>query len=605
MSAIQYRISASNLNAHIFTVSIEIPAHSQTQLTLRLPSWLPGSYMIRDFAKNIVQLSAVYNKRSINTQKLDKQTWQIETDGQAVRVEYQVYAFDLSVRTAFLDNQRGFFNGSSTFLEIVELADMKCDLEIIAPKNCQNWKVATGLPRAKATDIYQFGHYHADNYQHLIDCPVELGDFDVIEFSVANVPHYLVFAGRHFGDKQRLKQDISKLCQHHIDLFGEAPFSEYWFITNLLGNGFGGLEHKNSTVLVASRFDLPNPNTPNELSENYKTFLSLCSHEYFHAWNVCRIKPAEFVPYNLSKEVHTTQLWAYEGITSYYDDFSLFRSGIINFDEYLALLAKTMSRVYRGQGELKQSVAESSFDTWTKFYKQGPDAVNNIVSYYTKGSLIALWLDLTIRNKTQQQHSLDSLMRILWTNHGKVGKGTQEQDFIDAVNQLCQDDLTAQFNQLLHTASRVDLVELLHNVGVDMQQVAYSKLNAFIPNTNNNQPPRQKTTEKSHPYRPYIGAFYKQVSNGLKITVIEENSPAENAGLSVDDIIIAVDNIKVCEKTLPSLLNHLTINCQVNCHIFRDDSLLNRPITILNDPKLAIALTIYDENKSKTWQRIL
>ena len=196
----------------------------------------------------------------------------LTTNGAAVSVEYDIYAFDLSVRTAFLDNQRGFFNGSSTFLEVQELAEHPCSLQIIKPEELNNWKVATGLPRANGTEIYQFGNYVADNYQHLIDCPVELGDFDVIEFDVANVPHYLVFAGRHFGDRERLKNDIAKLCQHHIDLFGEAPFSEYWFITNLLGNGFGGLEHKNSTILVASRFDLPNPNKPEELSDNYKIF---------------------------------------------------------------------------------------------------------------------------------------------------------------------------------------------------------------------------------------------------------------------------------------------------------------------------------------------
>lgn len=594
MSVIQYRISASNPNAHIFTVTINIPAHSQTQLTLRLPSWLPGSYMIRDFAKNIVQLTALSNDDILDYQKLDKQTWQLDTNGQATQVTYQVYAFDLSVRTAFLDNQRGFFNGSSTFLEVVELTQFACDLEIVAPTKTNNWKVATGLTRADDTSLYQFGHYHANNYQHLIDCPVELGDFDVIEFRVANIPHYLVFAGRHFGDLQRLKQDVSKLCQHHIDVFGEVPFTEYWFITNLLADGFGGLEHKNSTVLVASRFDLPNPNRPKELTDNYKTFLSLCSHEYFHAWNVCRIKPVEFVPYDLSKEVHTNQLWAYEGITSYYDDFSLYRSGIINFKEYLALLSTTMSRVYRGQGELKQTVCESSFDTWTKFYKQGPDAVNNIVSYYTKGSLIALWLDLIIRQKSEQQHSLDSLMRLLWKHHGKTGKGTQEQDFINYVNQLCKDDLTGQFKQLLHSAERVELTAMLHQVGVKMQPVAYDKLNTFKPDTS--------TTVIN---RPYLGAFYRQQGNGLKITVIEEHSPAEQAGLTVDDVLIAIDNVKVSETTLPSLLSHLTIGSHVNCHVFRDDNLLNLPITISNDPKLAIHLSTVDDNKNKNWQAIL
>lgn len=592
MTQIAYSISASNPNAHQFTITIDIPAHQHCELTLSLPSWLPGSYMIRDFAKNIITFNATSEDEQIKFEKIDKQTWLLTTNGKPVKVEYEIYAFDLSVRTAFLDNQRGFFNGSSTFLEIKELSKQPCSLNIVKPQGLDNWKVATGLPRANGTDTYQFGDYIAENYQHLIDCPVELGDFDVIEFSVANIPHYLVFAGRHFGDMERLKNDVAKLCQHHIDLFGEAPFSEYWFITNLLAEDFGGLEHKNSTVLVASRFDLPNPNKPEELCDNYKTFLSLCSHEYFHAWNVCRIKPEEFVPYDLSKEVHTKQLWAYEGITSYYDDFSLFRAGLIPFNDYLTILSKTMTRVYRGQGELKQSVSESSFDTWTKFYKQGPDAVNNIVSYYTKGSLIALWLDLTIRQYSAGKFSLDNLMKALWLNHGKTGIGTNEQHFIDIANQLCSYDISTQFSQLLHTASRVSLEQLLEQVGVTFNRTPYKKLNSF-------------EVDNKSVYKPYLGAFYKQTPAGLKVTVVEHNSPAENSGLSVNDVIIALDNLKVNEKSLQSLLDHIPENKLVDCHIFRDDKLLSLPLKIINAPKLAVQLVVSDDELVSQWQNII
>ncbi|MEW6997293.1 M61 family metallopeptidase [Colwelliaceae bacterium BS250] len=592
MSVINYCISATNPNAHIFTVTIAIPEHDESQLTLSLPAWLPGSYMIRDFAKNIITCSAHDSSNNeLTLTKTNKQTWQLLSNGQACCIEYQVYAFDLSVRTAYLDNQRGFFNGSSTFLEVKELSHLPCTLQINKPETLKNWRVATGLPRAKNTDIYQFGDYHADNYQHLIDCPVELGDFDVIEFKVANVPHYLVFAGRHFGDRERLKNDIAKLCQHHIDIFGEAPFTEYWFITNLLGDGFGGLEHKNSTVLVASRFDLPNPNKPQELSDNYKTFLSLCSHEYFHAWNICRIKPEEFVPYDLSKEVHTTQLWAYEGITSYYDDFSLFRAGIIDFNDYLQLLAKTMTRVYRGQGELKQSVNQSSFDTWSKFYQQGADAVNNIVSYYTKGSLIALWLDLTIREKSAGKASLDNLMRKLWQNFGKTGIGTKESDFIAIVNQLCNSDISATFKQLLDSPQRVELNTLLENVGIDFTPCGYKTLNS-LKSANNSD------------YKPYIGAFYQANTQGLTVTVIEENSPAEQAGLCVNDIMIALDNIKITDKTIIKLLQHMPENSMLDCHYFRDDALLQTQLKVINTPNLAVDLVVKSNALTRNWTTI-
>lgn len=592
MSVIAYSISAANVNGHQFKVSINIPKHTSDLLTLSLPAWLPGSYMIRDFAKNIINFEVTSASGStIDYNKVDKQTWQLQTQGQAVKVEYMVYAFDLSVRTAYLDNQRGFFNGSSTFLQVQELADLACSLDISAADNLSNWKVATGLPREEGTEIYQFGRYRADNYMHLIDCPVELGNFDVVEFSVADVPHYLVFAGRHFGDLERLKHDVSKLCQHHIDLFGEAPFAEYWFITNLLADGFGGLEHKNSTILVASRFDLPNPNKPEELSDNYKTFLSLCSHEYFHAWNVCRIKPEEFVPYDLSKESYTKQLWAYEGITSYYDDFSLFRSGIISFEDYLTLLNKTMTRVYRGQGELKQTVSESSYDAWTKFYQQGPDAVNNIVSYYTKGSLIALWLDLTIRKHSQGKYSLDQLMRQIWLNHGKTGVGTKEQDFIDVANKLSGVDLSEQIQALLHQAKRVPLTELLKEVGVEFTPSGYKSLNGFV-------------GEKQTNYQPYIGALYAQTPQGLKVTVVEQDSPAELAGLSVNDVIVAVDNIKANEKSLNQLLQHKAENSKLSCHYFRNDALISTQLKVINSPLLAVTLTVEEPLKLAQWQNI-
>lgn len=589
---VAYSISPSNPNGHIFTVNIVIKKHIQQHLNLELPAWLPGSYMIRDFAKNIITFSVKDSaNNAIEFHKTDKQSWRLYTQGKAINIEYQVYAFDLSVRTAYIDNLRGFFNGSSTFLEVKELSHLPCTLHINPPSHIGNWRVATGLQRADKTDLYQFGKYIADDYHHLIDCPVEMGNFDVIEFEVDSIPHYLVFSGRHFGDKERLKRDLAKLCKHHINLFGEAPFSEYWFITNLLGQGFGGLEHKNSTILVASRFDLPNPNKPLELSDNYKTFLSLCSHEYFHAWNVCRIKPEEFVPYDLSKEVHTSQLWAYEGITSYYDDFSLYRAGIIDFESYLALLSKTMTRVHRGDGELKQSVKESSFDTWTKFYQQGADAVNNIVSYYTKGSLVALWLDLTIRDKSQGKYSLDDMMRKIWCNHGLTGIGTNEQDFINALNEFSGEDLSTEFSLLLNSAQRIELSNLLNQFGVELKRTSYKALNTFDANTNSTK-------------QAYFGAFYKAVDRGLQVTAVEQGSPAETAGLSVNDVIIAIDNIKIDDTVFKSLLSHLPINSTVNCHLFRDDLLLETDIKFVEDPSKAIALNVTHKDKALAWQLI-
>ncbi|WDE05083.1 M61 family metallopeptidase [Thalassomonas viridans] len=588
-----YQITPENINSHLFSIKLTFASEPGQSYTLSLPAWLPGSYMIRDFAKNIIELSATSADGTLlATEKSDKQTWHITATDEQVSVSYQVFAFDLSVRTAYLDSERGFFNGSSTFLAVEELSDLSCQLTINPPGQKPDWQVATGMTRARGTEKYAFGDYLAADYQELIDCPVAIGVLDTFEFTVEGVIHHLVFTSGHYGDRQRLADDVAKLCQHHINLFGEVPFSEYWFITHLLASGFGGLEHKNSTVLQASRFDLPNPNKPQELSDNYKTFLSLCSHEYFHAWNVCRIKPKEFVPYDLQKESHTKQLWAYEGITSYYDDFSLFRAGIIPFEQYLELLSKTATRVYRGGGELKQSVTESSFDAWTKFYKQGPDAVNNIVSYYTKGSLIALWLDLTIRDKSNGQYSLDTLMRELWIHFGRPGIGTQEDDFINIANILCGEDITENFKALLYTPDRVALAPLLEKVGVSFEAHKFKSLNSL-------------ETINSDDYIPYLGAQFKEQAGGLKMSVVVENSPAAKAGLAVNDVLIAVDNLKVTEKSLQQLAEHLSPDQAVSCFYFRDDQLLASELAFSDSPLSAVKINVADAELAANWQNII
>ncbi len=590
---INYSISPLNINSHLFSVSLTFNVTANKPYTLSLPSWLPGSYMIRDFAKNIIEINATAEDNSSPILiKNDKQTWTLTSNNEtSITVNYSVFAFDLSVRTAYLDSQRAFFNGSSVFLQVEELADQACLLNIEPTDAIKDWKVATGLTRHN-TEKYAFGQYSAENYQELIDGPVAMGNFSYKEFDVEGVTHHVVFTSEHYGDLTRLTKDLTKLCQHHISMFGEAPFKEYWFITHLLANGFGGLEHKNSTILQASRFDLPNPNKPDELIENYRTFLSLCSHEYFHAWNVCRIKPKEFIPYNLQEETHTTQLWAYEGITSYYDDFSLYRTGLISFEDYLKILSKTATRVYRGKGELKQSVADSSFDTWTKFYKQGPDAVNNIVSYYTKGSLIALWLDLTIRDKSNGQYSLDNLMKELWIHFGRTNIGTSEDDFINIANILCNTDIRDEFTSMLHNAERVNLSALLKKVGIDFAASKFCKLNSV----------ETRTTDE---YVPYIGALYTATPSGLKVTQVVEDSPAANAGLAVNDIIIAVDNMQATEKSLQNIAEHLAQNTSVKCHYFRDDQLLEQSIRFIDSPTSAIEITESDAKLSNKWRNII
>jgi predicted metalloprotease with PDZ domain len=593
---LKYTVDFNDVNKHLFSVKIEIPKHSQAILNLSLPAWIPGSYMIRDFSKNIINLSAKKGNQSLIVELIDKQNWSIASNGEECTVEYQVYAFDSSVRTAYLDQNRAFFNGTSLFLSVHEFKNEIHQIELASPNFTKSWKVATGLKRAKETPVYSFGHYYSDDYAALIDCPVEIGDFTHLEFTVAGTPHYIVLNGKHFADTDRVIKDVTKLCQHHIDLFekdtgGKPPFDEYWFLTNILPSGFGGLEHKNSTALLCSTFDFPNINKPEELTDGYKTLLSLISHEYFHSWNVCRIKPEEFIPYTLNSESYTQQLWAYEGITSYYDDLSLFRTGTISFEDYLALKSKTISRVNRGNGQLKQNLIESSFYTWTKFYQQGADAANNIVSYYTKGSLIALWLDLTIRKSTNSTKSLDDVMRILWReflNKGDDYKGTQLDTIINIVNDLTNSNLTTEFYKLLNDKSPVPLTDLMADFGVELKQVP-SKANSLLEASTDN-------------HNPFVGFMFKEAKLGIETTQILEDSPAEQAGISVQDNIIAIDNIVVNKTNFSDVISNLALNKNYSLTYIRNGELLSSSIQTISPINELSQLIVFDRVKAKNWQ---
>lgn len=591
MNKICYHVSPVNPKAHLFYVSMTFTPESVDTADLTLPSWIPGSYMIRDFAKNIVTLTASDNSGPLKTQKTDKQTWRIEHNRQEITVEYQVYAWDLSVRAAHLDDTHGFFNGTSLFFAVLGQQNCPCEVQIQRPQGdaYQDWKVATGLQRAEHTSIFDFGLYLADDYQQLIDCPVEMADFSHISFEAHGINHYMIFTGKHYGDLARVAGDVKKLCEHHLDLFGKPnDLTEYWFLTYVTDTGFGGLEHCNSTALICSRFDLPSANLPESLDEGYKTFLSLCSHEYFHTWNVKRLKPKNFLPYELSSESYTDQLWAYEGITSYYDDLSLLRTKLIDSDGYFRLLEKTISRVYRSTGRLKQTVAESSFDAWTKFYKQDENANNAIISYYTKGALIALCLDLTLRTQGKGK-SLDDVMQTLWQRHGATPSGTVYEDFIAAFNLHSEHPIDQQLQQFVYSTDDLPIQSLLAQVGVTL-------------NFRQGKDPQDFSGIKSDDeYLPALEANYKNSPAGLVLTQVFDNGAAQLAGLSAQDTLLAIDNVKVTNANLRQLLNNIPKDTQVTATIFRQDALMSFPLTLKPAIEHVAQLSIENADKTAIW----
>jgi predicted metalloprotease with PDZ domain len=404
---LRYQITPKDTNAHVFQVCLTLDNPNPLGQVFSLPNWIPGSYLIRDFAKHIVSIHAHSCDKPVAIKKLDKNHWIAYPCADSLTLEYEIYAFDLSVRCAYLTNQRAFFNGSSVFLQPVGFENNTCEVQINYPTDevLGDWACATSLTlknKQKDAEIYT-----ANNYLDLIDHPVEMADFTRFEFNAGNIPHTMTITGEHSTDIDRLRADLMRICKHHIGFFGGSiPFDSYLFLTLATSKDYGGLEHKKSSSLICARKELPTLEQQ-EITPEYTRFLALCSHEYFHAWWIKTIKPASFHELDMSRENYTEQLWIFEGFTSYYDELSLLRTGILSIEQYLTLLAPTISRMHKGRGRFKQSVAQSSFDAWTKFYQQDENAPNAIVSYYTKGALLAFVLDIEIRKRTDDKHSLD------------------------------------------------------------------------------------------------------------------------------------------------------------------------------------------------------
>ncbi|MGS0742486.1 M61 family metallopeptidase [Glaciimonas sp. GG7] len=579
-SAVHYSIVAADPAAHLFAVTLEIAAPAAVGQIVALPAWIPGSYMIREFARHIVQIRGESNGRTIALKKLDKHSWQAGPCDGPLTLHYQVYAWDLSVRAAHLDQTHGFFNGTSVFLRVVGQENVPHVVDIQRPQGAQydGWRIATALPTL-AAKRGAFGSYVAADYDELIDHPVEMGTFQLATFKAHGVPHEIAITGNVPNlDMARLSADLKKICETQIAFFEpsgkfakQAPMQRYVFLTLAVGDGYGGLEHRASTALICARADLP-VKGQSECSDGYRTFLGLCSHEYFHTWNVKRIKPAAFAPYDLQVENYTPLLWLFEGFTSYYDDLMLFRSGLIDQAAYLKLVTRTINGVLLGSGRRKQSIAESSFDAWVKYYRQDENAPNAIISYYTKGSLVALALDLMIRNETKNKKSLDDVMRALWQKYGRdfyagngaVGQGVTEtavEALFDAVTGL---KLKRFFDRYVRGTDDLPLEKLLTSAGVTLAD-----------------------TRKV--VKPGLGARTNRGGPECKLLNVYEGGAAHRAGLSAGDVLVAIDGIRVTAN-LDVILARYRVGDAVTVHAFRRDELLTFSVKLLADttPQLGL-----------------
>jgi predicted metalloprotease with PDZ domain len=576
---IRYAIRAADCAAHLFHVICRVERPDPDGQLFMLPAWIPGSYMIREFARNIVRISALAGKHKVPLHKLDKHTWRAAPVKGPLEVACEIYAWDLSVRAAHLDQTHGFFNGTSVFLMPIGLEHEACSVDILPPdgERYRAWRVATGLAPARGTHRHGFGTYLAADYDGLIDCPVEMGEFELGRFDVLGVPHEIAITGIVPRlDLGRLTADLARACETQIRLFEPRrpapPFSNYTFLALAVGEGYGGLEHRNSTALITRRGDLPFVGMKDS-TEGYRTFLGLASHEYFHSWNVKRIKPSAFVPYDLTQENPTRLLWAFEGFTSYYDDLMLARAGLLNEAQYLDSLARTLTTVMQRPSRLKQSLADSSFDAWIKYYRQDENAPNSVVSYYQKGALVGLALDLAIRAQTRGARSLDDVMRLLWQHWKDAGasyRGVAEDGIVAAAEEATGLKLAPLIAEWTEGTRDPDFAALFAPFGIECA--------------------RRPAVDVAH----FAMLGIKTAADGrdCRLAHVFDGSPAQKAGLSANDLLVALGGLRVTPDNLDKLLARYAAGDNVEVNAFRRDELMRFEVNLATEAPIRYALKV-------------
>jgi predicted metalloprotease with PDZ domain len=594
-SLVTHGVELHDLHSHLFKVTLTIAQPAPNQ-ALSIAVWIPGSYMVREFSKQVQALSATQNGKKITVLQTAKNAWQLgNTNLDPIDVSYLVYAFDASVRTAYLDSTRGFFNGTSLFMRVAGQADAPQEVRLERPVRC-TWDVATGLRKHSVTR-YGWGTYLAANYDELADNPFELGDFWEGAFSVRGIKHRFIVSGAAAAfDGKRLLADTQKIVEAELAFWhgknGKPPQAlldkGYVFMLRAMDIGYGGLEHMNSTALIAKRSDLPRigDSTTTEgvatISDGYTTLLGLISHEYFHTWNVKRLRPASLVPYDYDQENHTELLWFFEGFTSYYDDLLLRRSGLVSDEQYLSLLAKTINQVQQTPGRMVHSLASSSYEAWTKYYRMDENSVNSTVSYYTKGSLVALCLDLMLRERGS---NLDAVMQQLWQKHALPAKssiaGVTEADILQAIpDKACQQALL----KWVHTTEELPLSKVLASAGVDTVAVKAGLAQE-------------------------LGLRVGTDSGSIKVKQVLTGTLAHTAGFAAGDEWMAIEvESKAGNQTwrissLDDVLLYASAGKPITAWVARDKQMLKLVLTLPKNQMLNadVKLKITDAGKLKNW----
>ena len=558
-----FTVAMPRPHTHMLEVGIEIkrPVTSiaPKEESLMMPVWTPGSYMIREFERHVQDFTAIDAAgQPLKWEKIDKNTWRVTTNGaHNWRATYSVYANELSVRTNELNSSHAFWTNAALLMYLKGYLQNPSVVRVLAP---DIWKVATGLPAVPG----QRNTFKAHNFDILYDSPFEVSNFKTIAFTVKGVPHRIVIDGEGNYDPERVRRDVQKIVETQVDLMGgEIPYPNYTFILHLRSSTGGGLEHLNSTALGFPRFGFvdraerstsASPVPTATTGASYQGFLSLVSHEFFHLWNVKRIRPDALGPFDYNQENYTKLLWVAEGITDYYSDLALRRAGLISDKEFLATAARSFQNLQNTPGRLVQSLEESSFDSWIKFYRQDENSINSQVSYYDKGAIVGLLLDLQIRQKSGGTKSLDDVMRYLYQEFFKKNRNYTPQDFQRAAELMAGTSLGDFFGRYVRGRDELDYNASLAAAGVKLDTGATSETG--------------KPTE-----RPYLGADTAQDGDRVIVRRVYAGSPAYEQGLNTGDQIVALNNVRVTKEFFDARLAEKRPGDLINLTIFRFDDL--------------------------------
>lgn len=547
---VNYTLKMEKPQNHYYQVEMSLEDFKEKELTIKMPVWAPGSYLVREFAKNMNQVKAKDEKgNALKVTKMTKNAWKIEKGkAKKVIVNYEVYAFELSVRTSFLDLSHGFVSGSGIFCYVDGFKQLAGDLTVVPYKNFST--ISTALPKKSTTE--NGSTYSYENYDVLVDSPLEIGNQEVFYFNVDGTNHEVALYGIGNYNMEELKKDMERVVKTANDVFdGINPNKNYTFIVHNVINGQGGVEHANSCVLSVNRWTY---------GANYNDFLTLVAHEYFHLWNVKRIRPIELGPFNYDEENYTSLLWVMEGFTSYYEDLIMLRAGYYSKEDYLKTLQGTINYVEGSVGSRVQPVAHSSFDAWIKGYRPNENSANTTMTYYSRGAMLGAYLDVLIIGKTNAKQCLDDFMLTLYKEYyQKRGRGFTEAEFQAELEKFVGQDMDYFFDRFVNGTEPLDFQTVFPKVGLNVVYVAKP-----LPN---------------------FGATFAQENGKCIVKAIRNGGPAEEAGISVGDEIIAVNGMRVDQKTMENFLASLVAGEYCEIIASREEVIMNLQAVMSNYEK--------------------